>query len=241
MTTARNGSVEAGQRPARTETADRYLETIYCIAGEGETVRPSRIAEWLEVSAPTVSVALQRLARHGWIDIAADRSVALTPAGDVAAAELVRRHRILERWLTDVLGFDWAAADIEADRLSAAVSNDVLSRIDESLNHPATCPHGNPIPGRQAPYGELIALADLEPNASATVERISEIAEHEARELLQHLATYGVRTGTEVSVAVNRTSAGFIDVLVGDRTVALSVATARLVWVELVNTGANSN
>ena len=102
---------------SHTATADRYLEAIYCIAAEGEVVRPSRLAYWLAVSAPTVSDALQRLKRDGWVLIAPDRSVTLTSDGDRVATALVRRHRILERWLTDVLGFDWATADVEADRL----------------------------------------------------------------------------------------------------------------------------
>ena len=133
-----------------TTTVDRYLETIYCIAGEGETVRPSRLASWLGVSAPTVSDALQRLARDGWIDVATDRSVTLTEDGQRAAAAIVRRHRVLERWLVEVLDFDWATADVEADNLSSACSDAVIDRLDTSMGSPATCPHGNPIPGRTA-------------------------------------------------------------------------------------------
>ncbi|HEY4869516.1 MAG TPA: metal-dependent transcriptional regulator, partial [Candidatus Dormibacteraeota bacterium] len=72
--------------------------------------RPGRLAEWLGVSAPTVSVSLQRLARDGWIRAASDRSVELTESGSAAAADIVRRHRIVERWLTDGLGMDWATA-----------------------------------------------------------------------------------------------------------------------------------
>ena len=227
-------SLSATEMPRRTATVDHYLETIYCIAAEGEIVRPSRIADWLDVSAPTVSVALQRLARDGWIEIAVDRSVMLTPAGETAASSIVRRHRVLERWLTDVLGFDWATADIEADRLASAVSDDVLARVDDSMNHPTTCPHGNPIPGRDPPYGRLIALVDLEPNAPARVERISEIAEHEARQLLRQLAEYGVETGTEVSLA-SGAAPGSLDVLIKGRNVTLATATARMIWVEVIS------
>jgi len=136
-----------------TETVDKYLEAIYYIAGEGEVVRPSRLAYWLSVSAPTVSNALVRLKRDGWIDIGSDRSVTLTDSGTATATSLVRRHRILERWLTDVLGFDWASADIEADRISSAISDAVVDRIDTTMGSPSTCPHGNIIPGRDAHYG----------------------------------------------------------------------------------------
>jgi DtxR family transcriptional regulator, Mn-dependent transcriptional regulator len=215
----------------RTDTVDRYLETIYYIDAEGEIVRPGRIAEWLGVSAPTVSVGLARLARDGWIDIASNRSVSLTPAGLSAAAGVVRRHRLLERWLTDVLGLDWATADAEAERLAPAVSDAVLERLDDLLEHPNTCPHGNLIPGRESPYGELVSLADLEPETSAWIRRISEVAEHEAPHLLRQLTEYGVRTGVEV-VITGDTDGGALALRVGERTMALSTATARRIWVD---------
>ena len=138
--------------------ADRYLETIYYIEHEGDVPRPGRIAEWLG-QRPTVSVSLQRLARGGWVQLAEDRSVHLSDAGRVAAAAVVRRHRLIERWLTDVLGLDWATADREAASLSHGVSEIVLERLDEHLGRPSTCPHGNVIPGRRAPAGAAHATA----------------------------------------------------------------------------------
>lgn len=230
---ARDEAGEAVRPPARTDTVDRYLETIFCIEAEGETVRPSRIADWLEVSAPTVSVALQRLDRDGWIEVAADRSVTLTEAGTAAATEIVRRHRLLERWLTDVLGFDWAQADVEAHRLAPGVSDVVLARLDLSMNYPATCPHGNAIPGRTPPYGDLIALPDLEPDVVATVQRISEVAEQEAPHLLRQLAEQDVGTGTRVRLRDHGAAPGLVEVCVEDRTISLSTATARRIWVEI--------
>lgn len=219
--------------PAQTSTTvDRYLETIYCIAGEGETVRPSRLAVWLGVSAPTVSDALGRLARDGWIDVAADRSVTLTQPGQRAAAEIVRRHRVLERWLVDVLAFDWATADVEADRLSSAVSEAVINRLDASLGSPATCPHGNAIPGRTPAYGELIALADLEPSTPARIRRISEVAEHEARALLTALSDNGVAEGAVVEVASDTADPAELSVRSGGRTFVLPIAAAGWIWVE---------
>src|SRR4051794_7056575 len=110
----------------RSETVERYLETIYYILSEGEKARPGRIADWLGVSAPTVTNSLQRLVRDGWITTDTDRSVVLTAAGESAAADVVRRHRIVERWLTDILGLDWATADQEAAGLAHGVSDTVL-------------------------------------------------------------------------------------------------------------------
>ena len=142
-------------------------------------MRPSRIAQWLGVKAPTVSIGLRRLRAGGWIQTELDRRVTLTAAGGDAAETIVRRHRLAECWLTDRLGLDWASAHLEATRLSASLSDTVLARLDISLGEPRTCPHGHAIPGRTAPYGDLIALADLRPGAVGAVRRISEIIEHE--------------------------------------------------------------
>jgi DtxR family transcriptional regulator, Mn-dependent transcriptional regulator len=215
-----------------TETVDKYLEAIYYIAGGGEVVRPSRLAYWLSVSAPTVSNALVRLKRDGWIDIGSDRSVTLTESGTATATSLVRRHRILERWLTDVLGFDWASADIEADRLSSAISDAVIDQIDTTMGSPSTCPHGNVIPGRDAHYGVLVALADLEPGIPATVRRISEVAEHEAPALLAMLAEHGIHEGSEVRVVESNVGPNDVALSVAGEELTLSLGAAQLIWVE---------
>lgn len=211
-------------------TVDRYLETIYCIQGEGETVRPGRLATWLGVAAPTVSDAVQRLARDGWVEVAPDRSLRLTRDGERAAAALVRRHRVLERWLVDVLGFDWATADVEADVLTSACSEEVIDRLDRALGAPATCPHGNPIPGRRADYGALEALVDVDDGAHARVRRISEVAEHEARALLTMLADHGIAEGTEVEVT-GRDLDG-VELRRDGSVFTLPESAARWIWVE---------
>ena len=220
--------------PARTVAIDRYLETIFCIAAEDQPVRPTRIAHWLGVKAPTVSIGLRRLRAGGWIHTEMDRRVTLTPAGRAAAEAIVRRHRLAECWLTDVLGLDWASAHLEANRLAASFSDTVLARLDRALDRPATCPHGHAIPGRSAPYGAVVALADLPPGATATVRRISEIIEHEAFQLLRDLSAAGVRTGVEVTVDGDGPP-GEVSLSVGDRSHALAVdpAAARLIWVEV--------
>jgi DtxR family Mn-dependent transcriptional regulator len=215
-----------------TATVDKYLEAIHYIAAEGEVVRPSRLAYWLSVSAPTVSDALVRLKRDGWVEIGTDRSVTLTESGESTATGLVRRHRILERWLTDVLGFDWAMADVEADRISSAVSDVVVDQIDLSTGSPATCPHGNVIPGRDAPYGVLMALGDLELDTPATVRRISEVAEHEAPTLLSMLAEHSIKEGSEVKVAESDVGLNEVALVVAGEPLTLSLEAARLIWVE---------
>jgi DtxR family Mn-dependent transcriptional regulator len=220
---------------SHTATVDKYLEAIYYIAAEGEVVRPSRLAYWLSVSAPTVSDALARMKRDGWIEIGSDRSVTLSENGQATATGLVRRHRILERWLTDVLGFDWATADIEADRISSAISDAVVDQIDATMGSPRTCPHGNAIPGREAPYGVLVALADLEPGTPAIVRRISEVAEHDAPALLSMLAEHLIHEGSEVRVTPSDVAPNEVALSVGGEPFSLSLEAARLIWVEALN------
>jgi DtxR family transcriptional regulator, Mn-dependent transcriptional regulator len=227
-----SAGVTAVDPPAhRSETVERYLEAIYYIEHEGEVPRPGRLAEWLGVSAPTVSVSLQRLARDGWIRIAGDRSVELSDAGTEAASTIVRRHRIVERWLTDVLGLDWAAADVEATALTHGMSAIVLDRLDQLLGKPNTCPHGNVIPGRTPPEGRrLVRLVDLHDGESAKVARISEVAEHEAPQLLRILDQCGLTPGVDVAV-VARSPGGWTLGAAG-KEVNVDTGTARAVWVE---------
>jgi DtxR family transcriptional regulator, Mn-dependent transcriptional regulator len=216
----------------RSETADRYLEAIYYIQHEGEVARPGRLADWLGVSAPTVTVTLQRLARDGWIDVAADRSAELTKAGAEAAAAIVRRHRIVERWLTDVLGLDWATADREAAALAHGISAVVLERLDSHLGKPATCPHGNVIPGRRPPKGgNLTRLVDLTPGQVARVARISEVAEHEAPQLLGLLDQRGLVPGTVVTVLDD--SGARPRIRIGNVETIVDSQVARAVWVDV--------
>jgi DtxR family Mn-dependent transcriptional regulator len=220
-----------GAQAHRSETAERYLEAIYYIEHEGEVPRPGRLAEWLGVSAPTVTVSLQRLARDGWIRIAGDRSVELSDAGAEAAASIVRRHRIVERWLTDVLGLDWASADIEAMALTHGMSSVVLDRIDELLGRPTTCPHGNVIPGRNPPEGRhLVRLVDLADGERAKVARISEVAEHEGPQLLRILDQRGLTPGTEVAVVAR--SGGAWTLSARGEEINVDQGTAWAVWVE---------
>jgi DtxR family transcriptional regulator, Mn-dependent transcriptional regulator len=215
----------------RSETAERYLEAIYYIEHEGEIPRPGRLAEWLGVSAPTVTVSLQRLARDGLVRIAGDRSVELTEKGAEAAARIVRRHRIVERWMTDVLGLDWATADLQAAQLTHGMSDVVLDRLDDQLGRPTTCPHGNVIPGRTPPEGRpLVRLVDLADGEHAKVARISEVAEHEAPQLLHLLDQRGIMPGIDVGV-IDRSPAGWrLRAAHGEFSIDRNAAWA--VWVE---------
>ena len=163
-------------------------------------MRSARLADWLSVSRPTVTVALRRMTRDGMVRLNAHKEIELTARGDDAAAAIVRRHRIMERWLTDVLGLDWVTADAEAERLEHAVSEVVEQTLYRSLGRPKTCPHGNPIPGYSTMRANELRLSALRPGDSGTITRISEVAQREAPPLLQYLHDRGLHPGTRITV-----------------------------------------
>jgi DtxR family Mn-dependent transcriptional regulator len=146
------------------------------------------------------------------------------------AESIVRRHRIMERWLTDGLGLDWVTADAEAARLEHAVSEVVEQRLYEVLGRPATCPHGNPIPGHSQASPDEVTLASLATGDRAGITRVSEVAEREAPLLLSYLHQRDLTPGRELTVletdAVGRT----LRVHVAERDVTLSHETASKVW-----------
>src|SRR5881628_895130 len=132
MRSSRLDNANTHSRPP-SEVVAHYLEAIFYIRAEGESVRSARLADWLSVSRPTVTAALRRMTRDGMVRLNSRKEIELTPRGVKAAAAIVRRHRIMERWLTDVLGLDWVAADEEAARLEHAVSDLVEHRLWETL------------------------------------------------------------------------------------------------------------
>jgi len=177
-----------------------YLEAIYYIRAEGETVRSARLADWLAVSRPTVTVALRRMSRDGMVRLTPRKEVKLTNRGEAAAESIVRRHRIMERWLTDTLGLDWVTADLEAERLEHAISEVVEGKLYQALGRPRTCPHGNPIPGHSTMRVNELRLSALRPGELGTITRISEVAQREAPPLLQYLHERGLHPGTRIKV-----------------------------------------
>jgi len=222
-------SNEGNKEPS--EVVSRYLEAIYYMWSEGEPLRSARLADWLAVSRPTVTVALRRMTRDGMVRMNSRKEVELTPRGFKQAEAIVRRHRIMERWLTDALGLDWVTADAEAARLEHAVSEVVERRVYEALGRPMTCPHGNPIPGHSKAAPRERRLAMLTTGARASVSRVSEVAEREAPPLLAYLAERKLTPGRAIQVlevdGVGRT----IRIRSGEREVTLSHDTAAKLWV----------
>lgn len=212
------------------EVISRYLEAIYYLRAEGQAVTNGRLAEWLGVSPPTITAGLRRMVRDGLLRDGAGREVTFAPEGERLAAAIVRRHRIVERWLTDSLGLDWATADEEAARLEHAISEVVENRLYEALGRPRSCPHGNPIPGHSENVAGEMPLTELA-RGSATVTRISEVAEREAPRLLHYLLERNLVPGTRLNVMDVDPVARTVRLEAAGREVALGLDTAGKVWV----------
>lgn len=219
-----------GHARGPSEVVSRYLEAIYYMWAEKEPLRSARLADWLGVSRPTVTVGLRRMTRDGLVKMNSRKEIELTARGRREAESIVRRHRIMERWLTDGLGLDWVTADAEAARLEHAVSEVVERRLYEVLGRPATCPHGNPIPGHSEASPKEVQLSSLRTGDRARVTRVSEVAEREAPLLLAYLHQRDLTPGREIAVTEDDEVGKTLRVRVAGRDVTLSHETASKVW-----------
>jgi DtxR family Mn-dependent transcriptional regulator len=219
----------AGSQPP-SEVVSHYLEAIYYMWSEGEPLRSARLADWLGVSRPTVTAAVRRMTGYGMVRMNGRKEIELIPKGRRAAEAIVRRHRIMERWLTDGLGLDWVVADTEAARLEHAVSDVVEKRLYEVLGRPKTCPHGNPIPGYSVAASREARLASLGAGVRASISRVSEVAEREAPLLLAYLHKRDLTPGREVTVIETDEVGKTMRVRLAKKEVTLSHETASKVW-----------
>ena len=157
------------------DTTEEYLETILSLEEEGVVPMRARLVERLGLSAAAVSETVGRLVEGGWVELEGDRRLRLTTKGRGLATTIVRRHRLAERLLVDVIGLEWEKVHAEAARWEHAISADVEEKLVLLLGDPATCPHGNPIPGslHEAPNAPTVALADAAVGP-ITIARVSE-------------------------------------------------------------------
>jgi DtxR family Mn-dependent transcriptional regulator len=177
--------------------AEEYLQAIYTLADEGGHVVSVRLAEFLGFSAPAVSEMVHRLEREGLVTLDAHKELHLTTVGKAEADSIVRRHRLAERFLVEVLGFAWWKTHEEAERLEHAMSPEMEASMARVLGDPQTCPHGNPMPGVAAkPTRPLETLMRGE---RAAVERIPDQFEHEPG-FLEYLDSQGVKPGVVIEV-----------------------------------------
>lgn len=206
------------------DTTEEYLSTILELKEEGVVPLRARLVERLGVSAPAVSETVNRLVEQGYAELLDDRSLRLTSEGRRIATSVVRRHRLAERLLLDVIGLEWEKVHKEAARWEHVISDDVETRLVALLGDPATCPHGNPIPGssRTPPGGPTVPLAGA-PEGRFTVRRISERLETDDG-ALRLLVELDLVPGRSATVA-GRTSAGVeVETAGGTRVVPQRVA-----------------
>ena len=196
-------------------SVDEYLETIYFLAfpiGEyrplstGSPTLASRVAEMLGVSRASAGEMLKRLEGDGLIERGEQKEAVLTASGRVRAERVVRKHRIIERLLTDFMGYTAAEAHVHADELGDTFTDEMVERISAKLGHPDRCPHGWPVDPdfEQSENRELAALAELEAGTRATIVRL---AEHDG-ELLHWFYDQGLTPGTEIEVRAAQPAAG---------------------------------
>jgi len=191
------------------DTTEMYLRTIYDLEEEGVVPLRARIAERLEQSGPTVSQTVARMERDGLLLVAGDRHLELTDKGRGLAIAVMRKHRLAERLLVDVIGLDWDQVHAEACRWEHVMSEEVERRLVEVLNNPTTSPYGNPIPGldelglnRPADNGEtLIRLTDVPPGqpTAVVVRRLAEHVQSDP-EVIGRLREAGVVPDARVTV-----------------------------------------
>ena len=216
---------------ATTASVQDYLAAIYDLTSSGKPVIGARLAKHMAVSAPAVTESIQRLSRGGYVKVGAGKALILTTKGREIAEVMARRHRLLERWLTDSLGLNWTDAHEEAHRLEHALSPRVEERLAEMLGMPSTCPHGNPIPGMAKPRKvEPFPLAQAKEGVTVVVERITEEAEAD-KKLLEHLWRNDVRPGRRLRITEVAPWAGTITASGDGRTIALGLPAAAKIWV----------
>jgi len=187
-----------GDRPGVHPPNEQYLEAIFNLEEEGTQVIQARLAERVGHSAPTVSEMVHRLMEAGYID-AHGRSLSLTPSGRELAISVIRKHRLVERLLTDVIGLPWHKVHAEADRWEHVLSDEVEARLVEILGNPATCPHGNFIPRSGQPVVPSTALTEAGVGQRVKLARIAEVVEFDM-DALTYLEEHNFIPGCEATV-----------------------------------------
>ncbi len=216
-----------------TSAIEDYLRTIYALEEEIEPVIAARVAEEVGVTPSTMVSTLRRLEREGYLKVLRRKEIHLTTEGRQVAERILRRHFLLERFLTDLLGLDWVKAHQEAHRLEHAVSQEVEDRLAKLLGYPRTCPHGNPIPGKDSqktqtkkgsPLNNVVAGTEVE------LDYITEGGERDAR-LLGFLQEHHLVPGTKVQVLDVAPSLGMMSLKVGQDEFSLGIEAAKKIRV----------
>jgi len=213
---------------AKVERTEMYLKSVLVIAQAGHRVTTSRVAEAMGVSAPSASEMLKRLEHQGYLESSAD-GLRLTGSGLQIATKVVRRLRLAERLLTDILKMDLAAVYDEACKMEHVISPEVETRLNDVLHYPDRCPHGHVIPASEGtlPPRRDQTLASLPARMPAYITALPE----ERTDLLKTALAAGLRLGAEVSVEATATPRGPLVVHLNDVRKTLPREAAEQIWV----------
>ncbi len=180
-----------------TVAEEEYLQILFWLQEAGLPMTGANVARAMQLSAPTVHEMIGRLERDGYVTRGSDRAIAFTDSGAEHAEGIVRRHRLIERFLTDVLGVPWDEVHEEAERLEHAMSPVLEQRMLAAIGDAKTCPHGHPIVAGARLAG--VPLADVEVGASVRILRF----ENEAEDLLHYLKSSGLEPGMDGTLTVH--------------------------------------
>ncbi len=200
---------------------EEYLETIHSLDEEGVQVIQARLVERLGHSAQSVSEMVQRLAAEGYLE-RNRQGLTLTAKGRARAESVVRKHRLAERFLVDIVGLPWHSAHIEAGRWEHVISDEVEARFVEILGNPSTCPHGNPIPGAAPVADGQRSLSEFRPGDRVRIARITEKIEVDLDSLI-YLSQHGLVPGADAHIR-ERAPDGTLTLELGGGAVALGPA-----------------
>jgi DtxR family transcriptional regulator, Mn-dependent transcriptional regulator len=211
------------------QSVEDYLKAIYKLQGDEEPVSTSSLAARVRTSPAAVTKMLRHLQKLKLVTYTPYHGVRLTESGEKIALEVIRHHRLLERYLMEALGYDWDQVHEEADRLEHVISEDFEARIDRLLGHPTACPHGDPIP---APDGSVprrveSPLSDQRAPAELVVQRVRD---NDPR-LLQYLKERGLFPGTAITLIELEPFEGALVIRIGDETVRVAHQAAQGVFV----------
>jgi DtxR family transcriptional regulator, Mn-dependent transcriptional regulator len=201
-----------------TAAEQEYLESLFWLYEAGLPMTGANLARAMRLSAPTVHEMLGRLERDGYVSRDSGRAIAFTPEGREHAELIVGRHRMIERFLTDVVGVPWDEVHEEAEKLEYAMTPRFEAYVRSSVGNAATCPHGHPIKVGQRIDG--VPLADCEVGAAVTILRL----ENEAEDLLHYLKAAGIEPGMKGTVAANDGEQVTVSADGSDASVTVSVA-----------------
>lgn len=216
---------------------ENYLIAMFQLEEQGVRVTSTNLAaqlkrlpagEGLGTSLPSVGAMIRRMVRENLVKLDVDKQILLTKKGKMSAEEMVRRHRLAERMVVDLLGLELHKAHIEAHRLEHAISKDLEEKINDRLNKPATCPFGHPIPGNmEKNMEETMPLSKVVDGQRLVIDRVPE----DDQSLLEYFVSNNFVPGTEVIISEAAAYRGVVKLNCGGQDVVLSYDVADRIWV----------